>query len=236
MTNGPACSHRHRTCIYNVPVNRQIRSNRYNGAAANLRVPRGATGNGRAPSSRPLALAITTATGQTYVPFLDHHLRAAHGYLKPPLAELSLALVGDKRMADLHEQFLNIPGPTDVLTFPLEADERGRVISGEVVVCVPEARRRAHAEGHTADKELLLYALHGMLHLCGFDDRTDAGFAAMHRTEDKILTALGVGPVFAPAVGGTTAGRAQRARTSPTARAPARKAGRHDRHDAEQTE
>ena len=46
---------------------------------------------------------------------------------------------------------------------------------------------------------LLLYALHGMLHLCGFDDRTAAGFKRMHGTEDRILTRLGVGPVFAPA-------------------------------------
>jgi len=45
--------------------------------------------------------------------------------------------------------------------------------------------------------ELLLYALHGMLHLCGFDDRTDRGFRTMHRREDDILTALGFGPVFA---------------------------------------
>jgi hypothetical protein len=46
------------------------------------------------------------------------------------------------------------------------------------------------------ERELLLYALHGMLHLAGFDDRTARGFATMHRTEDDILTRLGVGPVF----------------------------------------
>jgi rRNA maturation RNase YbeY len=117
-------------------------------------------------------------------------------------------------MADLHEQFLSISGPTDVLTFPLESDGRGRVIAGEVVVCVPEARRRAKAEGVGVDRELLLYALHGMLHLSGFDDRTDAGFAAMHRTEDKILTAIGVGPVFAPAAAPAPTPR-RRPRTGP---------------------
>jgi probable rRNA maturation factor len=100
-------------------------------------------------------------------------------------------------MAELHQQFMGLPGPTDVLTFPLDKDARGRVTAGEVVICVSEARRRARAHGVPVEKELLLYALHGMLHLCGFDDRTDRDFAAMHRTEDQILTAIGVGPVFA---------------------------------------
>lgn len=99
-------------------------------------------------------------------------------------------------MAELHEQFLGIAGPTDVLTFPLEVDRRGRPLAGEVVVCVPEARRRSAAEGTGLRQEVLLYALHGLLHLCGFDDRTRSGFAAMHRTEDAILTTLGIGPVF----------------------------------------
>ena len=108
-------------------------------------------------------------------------------------------------MSALHEQFMGIPGPTDVLTFPLDLDTRGRPVAGEVVVCASEARRRAKEHGVPLERELLLYALHGLLHLCGYDDRTDASFRAMHRTEDQILTRLGVGPVFAP--GKTTASR-----------------------------
>jgi probable rRNA maturation factor len=121
-------------------------------------------------------------------------------------------------MAELHQQFMGHSGPTDVLTFPLDEDARGRVTSGEVVVCVPEARRRAEQHGVPVRKELLLYALHGMLHLCGFDDRTDSNFAAMHRTEDEILTAIGVGPVFAtPEPDGGTSGRRGAARLRPVA-------------------
>ena len=112
------------------------------------------------------------------------------------LAELSLALVGDKTMSELHERFMNIPGPTDVLTFPLEHDPRGRCVAGEVVVCVPEARRRAKTHGVAVRDEVLLYAIHGMLHLSGFDDRTPADYRKMHRAEDRILTELGVGAVF----------------------------------------
>jgi probable rRNA maturation factor len=136
--------------------------------------------------------------------------------LKPPLRELSIALVNDRHMSRLHQQFMNIPGPTDVLTFPLDLDARGRAVSGEVVVCVPEARRRAREHDVDVKSELLLYALHGMLHLCGFDDRTDRGYARMHRAEDMILTHLGVGPVFhqrrsiAAAAAGSSTSRSRR--------------------------
>ncbi len=146
----------------------------------------------------PLLLEISPATGRQYALYLDRHLHAAHAILRPPLAELSIALVGDARMSALHAQFMGIAGTTDVLTFPLDADRRGRALSGEVVVCVPEARRRVRENRGSVERELLLYALHGLLHLCGYDDRTGSGFRKMHRTEDMILTQLGVGPVFHP--------------------------------------
>lgn len=161
---------------------------------------------------RPLLLTVASAVGKRYVPFLRSQLRAAHRLLRTRLSDLSLALVGDKRMAELHERFMNLPGPTDVLTFPLDEDEAGNVVAGEVVVCVPEARRRAKDLGVAVERELLLYALHGMLHLCGYDDRTSRAFRTMHETEDRILTQLGVGPVF-------NAGRTPRA---DDAKAPAK--------------
>lgn len=140
---------------------------------------------------------LTAQLGRAQVPFLRMHLRRAHAILSPALNQLSVALVTDARMSELHERFMNLPGPTDVLTFELDHDLRGRVTGGEVIVCVPEARRQAKERGIALRMELLLYALHGMLHLCGFDDRTDRGFRTMHRREDDILTALGFGPVFA---------------------------------------
>jgi len=152
----------------------------------------------RAPKPQPLKLEVTAKTGKAFVPFLREKMLAAHQLLRPPLRELSLALVNDSAMSKLHEQFMSIAGPTDVLTFPIDEDKRGRIMAGEVIVCVPEARRQARVMRTTVERELLLYALHGMLHLCSFDDRTAAGFQEMHRTEDQILKRLGVGPVFAP--------------------------------------
>lgn len=143
-----------------------------------------------------LDLTLTARIGKAHVPFLRRSLLKAHPLLKSALVEMSVALVNDKTMSDLHVQFMDIQGPTDVLTFPLDFDPCGRVTSGEVVVCVPYAKRTAKQHGTDLKHELLLYALHGMLHLCGFDDRTDADFAKMHRKEDEILRRIGVGPVF----------------------------------------
>ena len=120
----------------------------------------------------------------------------AHKILRPPLNDLSIAIVPAKKMAALHKTYLHESGPTDVLTFELDHDSRNRPTSGEIVICSAVARARAKELGHSAGHELLLYALHGLLHLSGFDDRTESAFAAMHAKEDEILTRLGIGPLF----------------------------------------
>ena len=159
--------------------------------------------------SRRLNLTITCETGREFVPFLWTNVRRAYAVWAskirqsqnmgptPMLRELSVALIGDRRMSALHQEFMGIAGTTDVLSFPLEADARGRVISGEVVVCVPQARRQAKIRKTAAKHELLLYAVHGMLHLPGHDDRTDRAYHAMHAAEDELMMKLGVGTVFA---------------------------------------
>src|ERR1700689_5245552 len=91
------------------------------------------------PRQKPapkLALTLHAAAGAQHIRFLHKHLIAAHHLLSPPLTELSLALVGDARMSSLHKQFMQIEGPTDVLNFPLDFDDAGREIAGEVVICV----------------------------------------------------------------------------------------------------
>lgn len=119
-------------------------------------------------------------------------------HVKKSPREISFVLVGDAMMSKLHVEFMNIPGPTDVLTFPIDQDARGRTLTGEIIVCIPEARRRAKENGVPLLHEVLLYCLHGWLHLSGHDDRNKRDFERMHAEEDRILTRLGVGQVFAP--------------------------------------
>jgi len=148
-----------------------------------------------------LQLTIFAADARHSVPTLRRQIHRAHKLLDSRLEEISLAILPAKQIAALHKQFLREAGPTDVLTFELEHDRRGRVVSGEIVICSTVARSRARRLGHPAVHELLLYAIHGLLHLSGFDDKTASAFAAMHAKEDEILTRLGVGPVFSPRTG-----------------------------------
>jgi probable rRNA maturation factor len=149
-------------------------------------------------ASSGTAISIAASTGQEHTAYLRRQLNRALRLLRSPLNELSLALVGDRRMSRLHERHLGIEGPTDVLSFELEHDGRGRVLSGEVVLCVPEARRQARRRKTAERDEILLYTLHGVLHLSGYDDRTRSDYRKMHQMEDQILTQLGVGSVFDP--------------------------------------
>jgi probable rRNA maturation factor len=152
-------------------------------------------------------LSIHPALGRELAPALRRQILKLRGMIKKcHLRELSVALVSDAEMHRLHKQFLGINTTTDVLTFEIDLDARGNVISGEVVICVPQARRQAldaqpvtpHASvvARSLANEVLLLALHGLLHLSGFDDKTARQFTAMHRAEDRLLSQLGVGPVF----------------------------------------
>lgn len=109
-----------------------------------------------------------------------------------PLA-LTLLCVGGPRMARLNRRFKGHRGLTDVLSFDSgEVDpETGRLLVGEVAVCRPVAAREARRRGLSETGELLLYAVHGWLHLAGHDDATAAGRRRMAAAERRILDRLG---------------------------------------------
>lgn len=103
--------------------------------------------------------------------------------------------MGDAEMAAAHERHTGVGGTTDVLTFDL-SDETG-VIDADLLVCVDEALRQSSARGVPVEHELVLYIVHGVLHCAGYDDGDEASASAMHRREDELLSAMGLGAVFA---------------------------------------
>jgi probable rRNA maturation factor len=144
-------------------------------------------------------ISYTADAGRPHLPFvayLETWLPKAVVLIADAPAEISIALVGDTKMASLHEQFMQVPGSTDVLTFELDHDDQSHVTSGEIVVCVPYARREARRRKIAPEQEVLLYALHGVLHLSGFDDLEPADHQRMHEEEDSILKQIGIGAVF----------------------------------------
>ncbi|WP_062201873.1 rRNA maturation RNase YbeY [Demequina salsinemoris] len=91
-------------------------------------------------------------------------------------AELAIMFVDEAAMEQLHIQWMDEPGPTDVLSFPMDELRPGTAedptpagLLGDIVVCPPVAADQAVKAGHTAEEEMLLLTTHGILHLLGYD-------------------------------------------------------------------
>ena len=95
-----------------------------------------------------------------------------------PLIEV--AIVTDAVIARVHEDFMDIPGATDVITFE----------HGEIVASAETAARYAAEHGHSVDEELALYIVHGLLHLNGHDDLEPRAKKRMHAAQDRIWAAV----------------------------------------------
>ncbi len=106
--------------------------------------------------------------------------------------EISIAIVTDERMHELNRQYLAHDYPTDVLSFVLDRDEPAGRLDGEIIVSGDFAAREAERYGWTTDDELLLYVIHGCLHLAGHDDQAPEGRDAMRAAETRHLAQFGL--------------------------------------------
>jgi len=120
-----------------------------------------------------------------------------------PLAELSVLLVDEAAMADLHQRWLGEPGPTDVLAFPMDelrppppggsqgehaADSSAsQALLGDVVLCPQVAVEQARKAEHGVQDELHLLCAHGILHLLGYDHAEPDEQATMFGLQDRLL-------------------------------------------------
>lgn len=114
-----------------------------------------------------------------------------------PDADLSIAIVDDDSMADLHQRWMELSGPTDVMSFPMDELRPGASASelvtgmlGDVVIAPGFAREQARAAGRDPEVELDLLAVHGVLHLLGFDHEEPEEHAEMFALQDEILAGL----------------------------------------------
>ncbi len=104
-------------------------------------------------------------------------------------ARVSVALVDDKTMAGLNRRYLGRRGPTDVLAFPFDQGPAGKDL-GEIVISVETARKVARRRKKSVKKEIYLYAVHGLLHLLGFDHKTPSEAKEMRKKEIEALANL----------------------------------------------
>jgi probable rRNA maturation factor len=143
-----------------------------------------------------------------------------------PLGELSIVLLDTATMATMHQQWMDLPGPTDVMAFPMDGEDfaldgdrgatgrPGRVgpeygespaLLGDVVLCPEVAATQATEAGHSTEAELHLLCTHGILHLLGYDHAEPEEEREMFELQAKLVgewvAATGRGPIKAPRPG-----------------------------------
>jgi probable rRNA maturation factor len=139
-----------------------------------------------------------------------------------PLAELSILLVGTDAMAALHTQWMDLPGPTDVMAFPMDGSDgpmdrfdptappgvderRVDAMLGDVVLCPVVAADQAASVGHGVESELHLLCTHGILHLLGYDHGDAEQERIMFELQAQLLgnwvQATGRAPIRTPVPG-----------------------------------
>ncbi|SJM48705.1 rRNA maturation RNase YbeY [Gulosibacter sp. 10] len=114
-----------------------------------------------------------------------------------PDADLSLVFVDVGPMEELHVQWMDEPGPTDVLSFPMDELRPGSIerqtppgLLGDVVVCPQVAESQAQAAGHDTESEILLLVTHGILHLLGFDHAEPEEHKQMFGLQAELLASF----------------------------------------------
>lgn len=111
-----------------------------------------------------------------------------------PATELSITFVDEKAMSKLHEEWMDLEGPTDVMSFPMDELREGREgelapegLLGDIVICPTVAAQQARIAGHSSEEEMLLLLTHGILHLLGYDHVEPEEERVMFTLQRKLL-------------------------------------------------
>lgn len=108
---------------------------------------------------------------------------------RPEGVEVGVLFAGDRAMRSLNRRYRGVDRVTDVLAFPLAGRGRARIL-GDVAISPGRARVYARGLGTAADAELLLYLVHGILHLCGYDDESPRRRAVMERRQRRLVAEI----------------------------------------------
>jgi probable rRNA maturation factor len=111
-----------------------------------------------------------------------------------PEADVAIVAVDEAAMEQLHIQWMDEPGPTDVLSFPMDElrppkphEEPAMGVLGDIVLCPTVAAKQAEAAGHSVEAELQLLTVHGLLHLLGYDHAEPDEEKEMFGLQDSLL-------------------------------------------------
>ena len=139
-----------------------------------------------------MSIEVTNTSGQL-VPAdqLTSLLTFALGVLDlNPANDLSVSFVKDDYMSELHLKWMDEPGTTDVLSFPMDMPLTSQdiVTLGDIVISPVVAQTQAQAQGHSTDHEIYILATHGLLHILGYDHADKEEEKTMFALQQKIVT------------------------------------------------
>ena len=139
-----------------------------------------------------MTIEVTNTSGQL-VPtteitsLMTHAMKALE--LNPD-CDLNIAFVEDDYMTELHIKWMDEPGTTDVLSFPMDMpEEPGEAVTlGDIVISPVVAAAQAISQGHSTEHEIFILATHGLLHIIGYDHADKADEKIMFELQEKIVT------------------------------------------------
>ena len=118
-------------------------------------------------------------------------LNFAYGKLElNPECDLNLTFIDDKEMEELHIKWMDLPGSTDVLSFPMDMPEDGEAVTlGDIVISPRFAEDQALKAGHSTNHEIFILATHGLLHILGYDHEDVDDEKVMFELQEAIVSA-----------------------------------------------
>ncbi|WEG14237.1 rRNA maturation RNase YbeY [Pullulanibacillus sp. KACC 23026] len=136
------------------------------------------------------------------IEMLDKLLKHCAKELDVQNAELSVMFVDNDRIQEINAMYRDKDQPTDVISFALEEEGEGEVVIvgeadlprvlGDIVISVPKAVEQAADYGHSFEREIGFLAVHGLLHLLGYDHMTEADESEMFGLQEKLLDSFGL--------------------------------------------
>jgi probable rRNA maturation factor len=138
-----------------------------------------------------MTIEVTNTSGQL-VPATEINSLLTFALLEfelNPECEVNVSFVDDDYMTELHIKWMDEPGTTDVLSFPMDMPETpGEAVTlGDIVISPVVAAEQAKAQGHSIEHEIYILAVHGLLHIIGYDHADKAEEKIMFDLQEKIV-------------------------------------------------
>ena len=138
-----------------------------------------------------MTIEVTNTSGQL-VPAAEINSLLTFALLElalNPECEINVSFVNDEYMTELHIKWMDEPGTTDVLSFPMDMPEMpGEAVTlGDIVISPVVAAEQAKAQGHSIEHEIYILAMHGLLHIIGYDHADKAEEKVMFDLQEKII-------------------------------------------------